>query len=188
MHFNGVSSLMVIEVETPGGGGGPFDKIHIPTEEEIEEVKKVIDQFKVLWPLLAIPLFAWFRKKNKKGDITESIEWVAVTNFLTGYSDYIIALGWILLARVNGTVNKLSYVFVGAETVPTVELNLPKGVMLGSWFVTGEYAIEFAKNLGGDVADLIETGHTQETTGSLDILIASILTVTGLDKVLGIKK
>ena len=60
--------------------------------------------------------------------------------------------------------------------------------MLGSWFVTGEYAIEFAKNLGGDVVDLIETGHTQETTGSLDILIASILTVTGLDKVLGIKK
>ena len=76
---------MVIEVETPGGGGGPFDKIHIPTEEEIEEVKNVIDQFKVLWPLVFIPLFAWFRKKNKKGDITDSIEWIAVTNFLTGY-------------------------------------------------------------------------------------------------------
>ena len=60
--------------------------------------------------------------------------------------------------------------------------------MLGSWFVTGEYALEFMKNLGGDVIDLIETGHSQETTGSLDILIASILTVTGLDKVLGIKK
>jgi len=60
--------------------------------------------------------------------------------------------------------------------------------MLGSWFVTGEYAIDFVKNLSGDVGDLIETGHTQETTGSLDILIASILTVTGLDKVLGIKK
>ena len=46
----------------------------------------------------------------------------------------------------------------------------------------------FIKNLGGDVVDLIKTGHTQETTGPLDVLIASILTVTGLDKVLGIKK
>ena len=179
---------MVLEFETFGGGGGPFDKIHIPTEEEIKEVKDVIDQFKVFWPLLFIPVFAWFRKKNKNGDLTKSIEWVASSNFLVGYSDYIVALGWVLFTRVNETANTLSYAFVGAETVPTVDLNLPKGVMLGSWFVTGEYAVEFIKNLGGDVVDLIETGQSQETTGSLDILIASILTVTGLDKVLGIKK
>jgi len=172
----------------PENGGGTRPKVPEPTEEEIEEAKKFIDQFKVLWPLLAIPLVTWFKKRNKKGDITDSIEWVALTNFLTGYSDYVVALGWILLSRINNTVDKLSYIFVGAETIPTVELNLPKGVMLGSWFVTGEYAIDFVKNLSGDVGDLIETGHTQETTGSLDILIASILTVTGLDKVLGIKK
>ena len=178
---------MVLIAEEFGGGGPGRPKIPV-TEEEIEEAKKLIDQFKVLWPLLTIPLVAWFKKKNKKGDITESIEWVAVTNFLTGYSDYIVALGWVLLARINNTVDKLSYAFVGAETIPTVELNLPKGVMLGSWFVTGEYALEFIKNLAGDVGDLIETGHSQETTGPLDIWIASILTVTGLDKVLGLKK
>ena len=174
------------------GGGGPFDKVDLdkfqPTMEEVEEAKKFVDQFKVFWPLLFIPVFVWFRKKNKNGDVTKSIEWVALSNFLVGYSDYIVALAWILLARVNETANKLSYAFVAAETVPTVDLNLPKGVMLGSWFVTGEYALEFLKNLGGDVVDLIETGQSQETTGPLDILIASILTVTGLDKVLGIKK
>jgi len=174
---------MVLDPEGPFAGFGKP-----PSDEEIKETKKLIDQFKLLWPLLFIPLVTWFKKKNNKGDITDSIEWIALTNFLTGYSDYIVALVWILLARVNGTVNKLSYVFVGAETIPTVELNLPKGVMLGSWFVTGEYAIDFVKNLSGDVGDLIETGHTQETTGPLDVLIASILTVTGLDKVLGIKK
>ena len=179
---------MVLEAEYFGGGGGPFDNIQVPTVEEVEEAKKFVDQFKVFWPLLFIPLLAWFRKKNKNGDITESIEWVALSNFLTGYSDYIVAVAWILLARVNETANKLSYIFVGAETVPNIELNLPKGVILGSWFVTGEYALEFVKNLAGDVGDLIETGHTQESTGPLDVLIASILTVTGLDKVLGIKK
>ena len=177
---------MVLEFETFGGGG--FENIQMPTEEEVEKAKKFVDQFKVFWPLLFIPVFAWFRKKNKNGDVTKSIEWVALSNFLVGYSDYIVALAWILLARVNETANKLSYAFVAAETVPTVDLNLPKGVMLGSWFVTGEYALEFLKNLGGDVVDLIETGQSQETTGPLDILIASILTVTGLDKVLGIKK
>jgi len=180
---------MVLETGTTQGAlGGLFDKVHIPTEEEIEEAKKLIDQFKIFWPLLFIPLFAWFKKRNKNGDITDSIEWVALTNFLTGYSDYIIALVWILLARVSVGVDKLSYVFVGAETLPAIDLNLPKGVMLGAWFVTGEYALDFVKNLSGDVGDLIETGHSQETTGPLDILIASILTVTGLDKVLGIKK
>ena len=178
---------MVLEFET-FGGGKRFNGNDMPTEEEVEEAKKFVDQFKVFWPLLFIPLLAWFRKKNKNGDITESIEWVALSNFLTGYSDYIVAVAWILLARVNETANKLSYIFVGGETVPSVDLSLPKGVMLGSWFVTGEYALEFVKNLAGDVGDLIETGHTQETTGPLDVLIASILTVTGLDEVLGIKK
>jgi len=173
---------MVMEAETFGGAGGPFEALQTPTDEEIVEAKKLIDHIKVFWPLLFLPLFAWLKKRNKKEDITDSIEWVALTNFLTGYSDYIVALVWVLLARVNGTVNKLSYAFVGAETIPTVDLNIPKGVMLGSWFVTGEYAIEFIKNLTGDVGDLIETGHSQETTGSLDVLVASILVVTGLDK------
>jgi len=122
---------------------GPFAGFGKPTDKEIEETKKIIEQFKVLWPLLFIPLITWFKKRNKKGDITDSIEWIALTNFLTGYSDYIIAIGWILLARVNGTVNKLSYVFVGVETIPTVELICEHTRLFNAQYVANKFASKY---------------------------------------------
>ena len=42
------------------------------------------------------------------------------------------------------------------------------------------------KVFGEDVDELLATGKTTEDTDALDILIATILTVTGLDKVFGI--
>ena len=54
--------------------------------------------------------------------------------------------------------------------------------MLGSWLVVGDYAVDFVANTKKDVADLIETGQTSESTGPLDILIATIIQVTGLGK------
>ena len=49
--------------------------------------------------------------------------------------------------------------------------------------MVGDAALESV--FGEDVDTLLETGKTTEDTGALDILIASILTVTGLDKVVG---
>ena len=88
-------------------------------EEAKEEAKEILNSWKKLWPLVLIPIAKWFSdKKDKNENIMESIDTIAFVNFLTGYQDYIIAVAWILLARVNGTANKLSYVFVAAETFP----------------------------------------------------------------------
>ena len=93
-----------------------------------------------------------------------------------------MAFAWVIASRFFVSIKNLSLTLVGAETIPTIDLNLPRGVMLGSWLVVGDYAVDFVANTREDVAELIETGKTQEDTGPLDILIATIIQVTGLGK------
>jgi len=175
------------------GWGGAFRRARgerITSEDEkkaYEEAKNIIDSVKHFWPLLLIPLVSLIRKKGKAGTLPGSIDYVALSNVLGGYSDVIIALGWVLLSRVNDTIKDLSYTIVGAETIPAIDLDLPRGVNLGAWIVSGNYALDFVANTKADVAKLIETGQTSETTGPLDVLIATLLEVTGLSKAAGVK-
>lgn len=152
-------------------------------EEAKEKTKENIDQLKKLWPLLLIPVAKWaFDRKKEDDSLMESIDTIALVNFLTGYKDYIMALGWYLASRVSTPIENLSLTLVGAESIPTLDLNLPKGVMLGSWLAVGDYAVEFIRNTKADVAELMEEGHTTETTGALDILIGLILTAGGYEE------
>jgi len=163
-----------------GGGSGNDDFIGPP---DPEQAKKIIDEFKHLWPLLLLPVAKFlYDRKDKDTPLSEAIDSVALVNFLTGYQDYIMATVWVIASRFSTTLRNLSLTLVGAETIPTLDLNLPRGVMLGSWLVVGDYAVDFVANTKADVAELIETGKTSETTGPLDILIATIIQVTGLGK------
>jgi hypothetical protein len=183
---------MVITLEDLAGlggsssGGGSKDFIGPPeplSEEDKENAKKIIDEFKKLWPLLLLPLAKWlYDRKDKDTPLSEAIDSVAIANVLVGYQDYIMALVWVIASRFSTGLRNLSLTLVGAETIPTLDLNLPRGVMLGSWLVVGDYAIDFVANTKKDVAELIETGKTSETTGPIDILIATIIQVTGLGK------
>ena len=166
-----------------GGGSGDFIGPPEPSEDEKEKAKKIIDEFTKLWPLLLLPLAKWlYDRKDKDTPLSEALDSVAIANVLTGYQDYIMAFAWVIASRFSTTLRNLSLTLVGAETIPTLDLNLPKGVMLGSWLVVGDYAVDFVANTKKDVADLIETGQTSESTGPLDILIATIIQVTGLGK------
>jgi hypothetical protein len=181
---------MVITLEDLAGlggsssGGGSKDFIGPPYEPpDVEKAKEIIKEFSNLWPLLLLPVAKYiYDKKDKDTPLSEAIDSVAIVNFLTGYQDYIMALVWVVASKFSDTLRNLSLTLVGAETIPTLDLNLPRGVMLGSWLVVGDYAVDFVANTKKDVADLIETGKTSETTGPLDILIATIISVTGLDK------
>ena len=192
MHPDGVSNMSLFDdLLRKEKEASEYFKELDPIEPE--KVKETLDKFKFLWPLALLPLLTLLRKKAKNGELSESIDLVAVSNLLVGYSDVITALVWVMLSRVSKTVHDLSFVIIGAELLPSIDLNVPKGVVLGSAFVGSvpvlgpagdviDWMLQVVRDTSADVGDLIETGQTTETTGPLDIFIASLLEVTGLVK------
>jgi len=159
-----------------------------PGELDPETVKKTLDTVKKFFPyLFAFGIVALVRHFRKPGEQLPSGSLIALGNVIEAFAPLITAIGWVLFTKVNDTAKALSYAITTAETIPNFvvdDLNLPPGVILGSFFVVGDAAL--GKVFGTDVDELLATGKLTETGDALDILIASILTVTGLDKVFGI--
>ena len=180
---------MVVTAEEWGGAGGPFDT-DIPLNEQLdpETVKETVSTLKKFFPyLLAFGVAALVKHFRKPGEQLPSGSLIAFSNVIEAFAPVITAIGWVLFTKVNDTAKALSYAITTAETIPNFvvdDLNLPPGIILGSFFVVGDAAL--AKVFGEDVESLLATGKTTEDTDALDILIATILTVTGLDKVFGI--
>jgi len=183
---------MVLAAEEFGGGpwtGGrpPFEDIP-ELKLDPETVKETVGSLKKFFPyLLALGIIPLVKHFRKPGEQLPSGSLVALSNVIEAFAPVITALGWVLFTKVNDTAKALSYAIATAETIPNFvvdDLNLPPGIILGSFFVVGDAAL--GKVFGEDVDSLLETGRASEDTDALDILIASILTVTGLDKVFGI--
>ena len=188
---------MVLELEDFGGGGFRFNGEPVngngePTLEELdpETVKNTIETLKKFFPyIFAFGIAALVKHFRKPGEQLPSGSLVALSNVIEAFAPLITAIGWVLFTKVNNTAKALSYAITTAETIPNFvvdDLNLPPGIILGSFFVVGDAAL--SKVFGTDVDELLATGKTTEDTDALDILIATILTVTGLDKVFGIGK
>jgi len=180
---------MVVTAEEWGGGGGPFDT-GIPPDVELdpETVKETVGTLKKFFPyIFAFGIAALVKHFRKPGEQLPSGSLIALGNVIEAFAPVITAIGWVLFTKVNDTAKALSYAITTAETIPNFvvdDLNLPPGIILGSFFVVGDAAL--TKVFGEDVESLLATGKSTEQTDALDILIASILTVTGLDKVFGI--
>ena len=186
---------MVLVAEDFGGGGFPFNGRPVngngePTLEELdpETVKSTIETLKKFFPyIFAFGVAALVKHFRKPGEQLPSGSLVALSNVIEAFAPIITAIGWVLFTKVNNTAKALSYAITTAETIPNFvvdDLNLPPGIILGSFFVVGDAAL--GKVFGEDIDTLLATGKTTEDTDALDILIATILTVTGLDKVFGI--
>ena len=177
---------MVLEFWDFGGGKQkPPGEIE-PLEPEA--VKGSIETLKKFFPyLLAFGVAALVKHFRKPGEQLPSGSLIALSNVIQAFAPIITAIGWVLFTKMNDTAKALSYAIVTAESIPNFivdDLKLPPGVILGSFFVVGDAAL--GKVFGTDVDELLATGKTTEDTDALDILIATILTVTGLDKVFGI--
>ena len=99
----------------------------------------------------------------------DKFPWEAVARVMAPILAPIILAGvWIFLARTNKTVDWLSNVFALAELTPTVDLNLPPGVVLGSFYnsaqelepiikkvsTLSDLLLNFVKDIGEDVTEL----------------------------------
>jgi len=186
---------MVLEAEEFGGGGFQFNGEPVngngePTLEELEpeSVKSTIETLKKFFPyIFAFGVAALVKHFRKPGEQLPSGSLIALSNVIEAFAPIITAIGWVLFTKMNDTAKALSYAIVTAESIPNFivdDLKLPPGIILGSFFVVGDAALTTV--FGKDVDTLLETGKATEDTDAFDILIASILTVTGLDKVFGI--
>jgi len=70
----------------------------------------------------------------KKIEVPE-INWELITpELIKAFTPFIQALTWLGLTRVDPKVNALNNLIAIAEVVPTVDLNLPRGIVLAALY------------------------------------------------------
>ena len=85
------------------------------------------------------------------------LDWLAIARVLAPIlAPVILSIVWIVLARTNKTVDWLSNVFALAEITPAIDLNLPPGVVLGSFYNSAE-EIESAVKASGIYVKELQT-------------------------------
>ena len=134
---------MVITTEDFGGGKQDFYKPPGPEEEPIleelnsEDLEKIVDQLKPLWPLALVPLVIqlWNRFKKREDDVP----WEAIARAIAPIvAPIILSVLWVGLTKVDKKIDWLSNMIAVAEVLPTVDLNIPQGVVLGSMYSSAE--------------------------------------------------
>jgi hypothetical protein len=171
---------MVITTEDFGGGRQDFYKPPGPEEEPIleelnsEDLEKIVDQLKPLWPLAAIPVVIqlWNRFKKREDDVP----WEAIARAIAPIvAPIILSVLWVALTKVDKKIDWLSNMIAVAEILPTVDLNIPQGVVLGSMYSSAEdvqkiltAVVEAGERLAGlDPKDIIPKVPEDSTTEKL---------------------
>ena len=135
---------MVIEAEwgfTTGDGVGDQPPLEEIDPQKVEEIKEQFDQVKKYLPYIVMIGLTLAWKHFKKNGLDKSIDTVALSNVIAGFTPVITAFAWYMLTTVNDTAKKLSYIIAAAELTPTVDLNLPPGINLGAYFVAADEMI-----------------------------------------------
>ena len=101
------------------------------------------------------------------------LPWEAIARVMAPILAPVILAGvWIFLARTNKTIDWLSNIFALAELTPTVDLNLPPGIVLGSFYNSAEEIEPIVKkgiNLVGEVVDKVPTKE-EIKEGAVDVV------------------
>jgi len=130
---------------TNGGGGWnlfgePVNGNEEPTSEEpvsTEDIENIVDQVKPFWPLLLIPLVIQLWNRFKKRD--DDVPWEAIARAIAPIvAPIILSAVWILLTKFDKRVDWLANMIAVAEIIPTVDLNVPPGIVLGSMYASAE--------------------------------------------------
>lgn len=152
--------------EVPPGRFGPRDR----TRKETEDAKKDVEQIKSLLPYLALLGGVLLFNRVKAKGLPKSIDYVALSNVIGAFAPIITAFGWFWFSKVNDNAKILSYIFATAETIPTIDLNLPQGVNLGAYF-----------SVGAEMADMIGwDGKLPDKEDAIDIGEEMLITIINL--------
>jgi hypothetical protein len=82
------------------------------------------------------------KKQPSPEDILKEIEWSKWLEILIPtLSPLLIAIAWVMLSKFDKKVQTLNSLIAIAEVVPSVDIGLPKGVVLGALYDKGDEAI-----------------------------------------------
>jgi len=82
------------------------------------------------------------KKQPSPEEILKEIEWSKWLEILIPtLSPLLVAIAWIMLSKVDKKVQTLNSLIAIAEVVPSVDIGLPKGVVLGALYDKGDEAI-----------------------------------------------
>ena len=108
----------------------------------------------------------------------DKFPWEAVARVMAPIlAPIILATAWIVLAKTNKTVDWLSNLFALAELTPTVDLNLPSGIVLGSFYNSAEEIKPVVDKGIGLVGNVVKQIPTEE-----DVEDVAEQVLTGLTK------
>lgn len=81
------------------------------------------------------------------------LDWLALARVLTPIlAPVVLATAWIIFSKFDKKADLLSKFFAVTEVIPTVNLNLPSGIVLGSFYNTS--------------IDILESGFTEDLKGA----------------------
>ena len=139
-------------------------------ELDPETIKERLTTLKKYLPYLALVGVAFAVTHLRKNGLSKSVDLVALSNVIQAFTPLITAMGWVLFTRVNDTARNLSFAFATAETIPAIDLNLPPGINLGSYFVVGDELLEMIPDAKGWLE-----GAKEEGLGLAEQLLAGIM-------------
>ena len=136
--------MVLTREDSFGGGfpgfGKPVNGNGEPTSEEpvsTEEIENLLDQVKPFWPLALIPLVIQLWNRFKKRD--DDVPWEAIARAVAPIvAPIILSAVWVILTKFDKRVDWLANMIAVAEIIPTVDLNVPPGIVLGSMYASAE--------------------------------------------------
>jgi len=90
------------------------------------------------------------------------LDWLAIARVMAPIlAPIVLAVAWVTLSKFDKKVDWLSNLFAISELIPTVDLNLPSGIVLGSFYNSAEEILEKGmtadlKNAWEDTSSLLE--------------------------------
>ena len=90
-----------------------------------------------------------------KEDFFDKIPWDVITpEIVRAFTPFIQGVTWIALSKIDKRISAMNNLIAVAEIVPTIDLGLPKGIVLAAMYDKTDEALDMINQLAQALGDL----------------------------------
>ena len=90
-----------------------------------------------------------------KEDFFDKIPWDVITpEIVRAFTPFIQGVTWITLSKIDKRISAMNNLIAVAEIVPTIDLGLPKGIVLAAMYDKTDEALDMINQLAQALGDL----------------------------------